>query len=238
MKRFILFLITLALLASCLMLPSHAASAFEVKKAIRISPTEIVIELSAQMKDDGFNSAFIGLRRMVMKSNKPSKLAFNGGIPLQDGCVSWRFWSETDHSRVICTFDERAIDAMLDTNHEYYQKGYRSYLCIEEKNPPSGHSHKTLQGVKAKDGTELSATLPGVGGAWDGVYVKITTDYSYGLEIPEDPTVTLPAGAETDADTTPTTEAPAASSGCAGTLGAGALILALSGVALSFGKRR
>lgn len=185
MKRIFIFMTVLALTLAALAAPVSVSASdylFCATRAVRISDTEIVVEFTKAVADDAFESPWTSMRWMQMDaSGKPYTLAWDGEKPLQNGKTEWEFWSATDHTRIILTFASKAIlDAYEETDgNANYDKGYRPFLVIEEKNPGAGHDHNTLQGVYAADGTLLRSTTRPSGDNWDSVCLVVEKDYDY-----------------------------------------------------------
>lgn len=220
MKRMILLLST-ALLAFLLSLPFSAAEPLKALRAVRISPTEIVVEFNKAVDENGIKRPFVALRRMKMEGGIPTGLAWDGAEPLQASSTSTSFYGN-DHSRILIAFDEYSLDLYLrTTGNPYYDRGYRTYLGMEERQPPSGHSHENLFDVRAEDGSLLQSTLHGKNDEWDGVYLNIEVNYDYEKKdyadvtrpAPENPTETTDAP-----DSESVTQAPSGNSGCGSSL--------------------
>lgn len=173
MKRIFVFLTVLTLMLAAFVAPVDAAagdSLFCATRAVRISDTEVVIEFTMSLDEDGINGPFTALRWMQMSGDEPNTLAWDGSTPLQASSKGWSFWSDEDHQRIIVEFDQSDLDAFAETEgNQYYEMGYRAYFEMEEKNPPAGHDHDTLQDVHSEDGQELRSNCPGPGENWDGV---------------------------------------------------------------------
>lgn len=85
-------------------------------------------------------------------------------------------------------------------------------LQMEEKNPPAGHDHDTLQDVHSEDGQELRSNCPGPGENWDGVCLIVEVDYDYEpgeiAQVTEAATEEITFGPELDTDPIEETHAP------------------------------
>lgn len=196
MKRILIFMTVLALTLAALAAPISVSASdylFCATRAVRISDTEIVIEFTKAVADTAMDSPWSSMRWMNVDANgNPVSLAWDGETPLQDGNGGWRFWSDTDHTRVVMTFTKDVLDYYAETTgNARYEAGYRAFFVIEEKNPGGGHDHYTLQGVSAKDGSLLRSTLRPSGDNWDAVCLAVEKDYNY---TPSSKSVTTFAG--------------------------------------------
>ena len=238
MKKILAVLLIAAVSLTVLLLPaSGAEEELRALRAIRISPTQVLVEFSLPLSADGISKPFCALRWMQMKDGKPTALAWSGDIPLQEGRGA-HILLPGDASKVILTFDEAKLDAYLDPDHYLVGRGMQAFLGIEEKKPSSGHSHKTLFDVKSQSGKELLSTLPAGGDGWDGVYLPIETDYSYLPVTGEGDAVYLPEieSGEDDIDPAPTPDPKP--KGCGGVISPLGLLLALAPVPFALRKRR
>lgn len=187
MKRIITLVAVLALMLATLSVPFSVSAdeyLFCATRAIRISDTEIVIEFTKPVSADGLNHPFTAMRWMNMDGSgvRPTGVAWDGSIPLQNSKTEWKFWSETDHTRIVLTFENKAVlDGYEETTGSAnYDAGRRAYLVMEEQNPATGHGHDTLYDVTATDGSALRATsLAASDEWWDFVALKVEKNYSY-----------------------------------------------------------
>lgn len=250
MKRILLFVMAMALLLAPLTLPAHAAEKeeFRALRAVRISDCEVVLEFSKPLDDNGIDLPFTALRWMTMKNGKPHRLAWAGETPLQSAQFMWHFWSEEDHTKVVIVFDAKSLDLYSETAGNWcYNKGFRAFLVIEEKDPGVGHNHKTLQDVHSVDGDELRSTCEGSGNDWDAVCLEIEEDYNYipssfvytpSTDAPESTPSQGDDSASSDAPSSDT-EKPTEQSGCGAVLtGSAAVIAVMMGAVLLIGTKR
>lgn len=183
MKRIMLFTVTLMLFISSMGFSAHANvedDEFRAIRAIRISECEVVIEFTKPLDENGINLPWTSLRWMNMSDGKPTSLAWENDMPLQQGMLLWHFWSNESHDKIVLVFEADTLDAYAQTTeNQYYEKGYRAFLSIEEKYPGEGHDHKTLHDVHSEDGQELRSNCEATGDNWDGVCLKIEKDYNY-----------------------------------------------------------
>lgn len=192
MKRIISIVATLTLLlatfAFALQIGAKDTTPLTALRAVRISASEVVVEFSKPISSNGLNETFTSLRWMQMSDGKPITLAWDAGKPLQSGQRGWRFWSETDHTRIVLKFDatadNNALDSFLETTgNQYYNLGHRAYLNIEEKT--SGKSqeeindHEHISDVVSEDGEKLVANVLKTGTDYDAVCLEIETDFNY-----------------------------------------------------------
>lgn len=183
MKRIFVFLTVLTLMLAAFVAPVDAAagdSLFCATRAVRISDTEVVVEFTMPLDENGIDAPFTALRWMQMVDDQPNTLAWDGSKPLQAQCKGWSFWSDDDHQRIIVEFTQEALDSFAETDgNQYYEMGYRAFFEMEEKNPASGHDHETLHDVHSADGKELRSNCPAPGDNWDGVCLVVEVDYDY-----------------------------------------------------------
>ncbi len=227
MKRILIASLLLIVLLLTFSLPTTAAEApLRALRAVRISPTEVVIEFSSPLDEKGIEHPYKALRRCNMSGGVPTGLAWDGETPLQETASGWDFYGD-DRSRVVLYFDAFEMDAFLAEEGKYYEMGYRTRLCLEELSPVAGHDHKTLFDVVSQGGSALLATTPSTTGGWDAVYLKIDTDYAYdAADVSFAPETETP-------ETTPAID----ESGCAGTMSMAPALL-LAACATLLGKKR
>lgn len=183
MKRIITLVAVLALMLATFSVPFSVAAddyLFCATRAIRISDTEIVVEFTKPVSADGLGHPFTAMRWMNMGTNGlPTGLAYDGTTPLQDEKSAWRFFSETDHTRIVFTFEKAVLDAYGETTgNANYDAGRRAYLVIEELSPATGHGHDTLYDVVSTDGSMLRASSTKTSG-WDFVALAVEKNYDY-----------------------------------------------------------
>ena len=153
---------------------------FAALRAVRVSDTEVVVEFSKPLDERNLSRPYVALRLCNVEEGKCAGMIWENGQPLQESATSKSKRYKDDPQRARIVFDKGVLDEMLSKDSDYYKRGARVYLCIEEMNAPEGHNHQTLYDVISADGMLLRSACPPTTG-WDGVYLPIEVDYDYKL---------------------------------------------------------